>query len=65
MPFTFVKPGEVLASGVCIPLVSLLMVALRIYTRKGQKQVLKADDWLIIPAFVRLIKLNYLGDAAN
>jgi hypothetical protein len=54
MPFEFLRPGEVLALGIAMPLVCIFVSALRIYTRRVQRQTMKVDDWLIIPCTVRL-----------
>ncbi|KAH5466254.1 hypothetical protein HBI55_245860 [Parastagonospora nodorum] len=52
MPFDFLSPGEVLALGIAMPLVCVVVSALRIYTRRVQRQDMKLDDWLIIPCTV-------------
>jgi hypothetical protein len=55
MPFSFIRPGEVLALGIALPLVCAFISILRIYTRRLQRQELKVDDWLIIPCTVRAL----------
>ncbi|KAI0025165.1 plasma membrane protein Pth11-like protein [Xylariomycetidae sp. FL0641] len=43
-------PGHVIAAAVALSVVDIAAVTLRFLTRKSQKQPLKADDWLMIPA---------------
>jgi hypothetical protein len=45
-------PGHVVAAGVILSLVDIAAVSLRVWARKKQKQALRWDDWLIIPAMV-------------
>ncbi|KAK3989417.1 hypothetical protein QBC44DRAFT_267231 [Cladorrhinum sp. PSN332] len=45
-------PGHVVAAGVVLGLVDIAAVTLRFWARKRQKQPLRWDDWLIIPAML-------------
>ncbi|KAI0378767.1 plasma membrane protein Pth11-like protein [Hypomontagnella monticulosa] len=44
------RPGPVEAAAIALPLLDIIAVALRFQARKTQKQGLKWDDWLLIPA---------------
>lgn len=46
------SPGHVIAAGVVLSVVDIIAVVARLWVRKRQKQGLKADDWLMIPAAV-------------
>lgn len=43
---------HVIAASVALPVVDIIAVALKFRTRQFQKQPLKADDWLLVPATV-------------
>ena len=43
-------PGHIIAMATVLPVLDILAVALRFYTRRKQRLPLKADDWLLIPA---------------
>ncbi|KAI1134910.1 plasma membrane protein Pth11-like protein [Hypoxylon sp. FL0543] len=43
-------PGHIIAASVALSLIDIIALILRIWTRKKQRQALKADDWLILPA---------------
>ncbi|KAI1502483.1 hypothetical protein F5X99DRAFT_427139 [Biscogniauxia marginata] len=43
-------PGHVVAAGILLSLVAIIAVAVRFTTRTKEKQPLKADDWLLLPA---------------
>ncbi|KAK3389692.1 plasma membrane protein Pth11-like protein [Podospora didyma] len=43
-------PGHAIAAGVALTMVDIIAVASRFWARKRNKQQLKADDWLIVPA---------------
>lgn len=47
------SPGSVLSIATVLPLVNILIVALRFSVRKDQRQPLLVDDWLTGPALVR------------
>lgn len=48
----FQTPSHVIAAGIGLPLLDIAAVLLRFAARKKQRQSLKADDWLLIPATV-------------
>ncbi|KAI1481085.1 hypothetical protein F4774DRAFT_56141 [Daldinia eschscholtzii] len=43
-------PGHVIAAGMVLSLVDILAVMLRFMVRKKERQPLKPDDWLLLPA---------------
>jgi hypothetical protein len=47
-------PGHVIAAGIILSLVDILAVSFRFKVRRGSKQGLKLDDWLLLPATVFL-----------
>jgi hypothetical protein len=47
-------PGHVIAAGMVLSAMDLVAVVLRFKARRKGKQPLKADDWLLLPATVRL-----------
>ena len=48
------SPGDVIASGIVLPVLGIVAVSLRFYGRRVQRrQRLWIDDWLLIPAAVR------------
>ncbi|KAI1799479.1 hypothetical protein F4811DRAFT_543548 [Daldinia bambusicola] len=49
-PFYYMRAGHVIASAVALSVVDILVVGLRFWARKTQKQKLGADDWLMVPA---------------
>lgn len=46
------RPGHVIAASMVLSVVDVITVGLRFWLRKRQRQPLKADDWLAIPATV-------------
>lgn len=52
-------PGHVIAAGIVLSLVDIIAVAVRFTTRTKGKQPLEADDWLLLPVTVWVIKLEY------
>ncbi|KAI1376200.1 hypothetical protein F4677DRAFT_419169 [Hypoxylon crocopeplum] len=44
------SPGHVIAAGIVLSVVDIVSVSLRFWARKKQREALKADDWLMIPA---------------
>ncbi|KAI1112559.1 plasma membrane protein Pth11-like protein [Nemania sp. NC0429] len=51
-------PGHLVAAAVLFPVLDIVAVTLRIRARMKQKQPLKADDWLILPATLLTIGLG-------
>lgn len=45
-------PGHVVAAAVVLPVLDVLVVGLRFYTRRRQRLPLQMDDWLTLPAAV-------------
>ena len=52
------SPSNVIAAGVVWPLLCAIVVALRFYTRRAQGARLLLDDWMTIPALVRMTRLE-------
>ena len=52
LPFGFVSPAEVIAAGVVLPVLGIIVVALRFHARRIQKAHVGIDDWLTVPASV-------------
>ncbi|KAL8993641.1 MAG: hypothetical protein Q9169_006190 [Polycauliona sp. 2 TL-2023] len=50
--FDWNTKGEVVAAAAILPLVGIVLVALRFYSRIKKKSGIGADDWLIVPATV-------------
>ncbi|KAI0521993.1 hypothetical protein F5B22DRAFT_643574 [Xylaria bambusicola] len=46
----FQTPPHVIAAGIGLPTLNIVSIFLRFLARKKQKQPLKADDWLLVPA---------------
>lgn len=53
--FAYVYYKQVVAAGAIFPVVSIIIVLLRFWTRLRKKSGLGADDWLILPALVRML----------
>ena len=49
----YLTPGSVIAVSVVFPVLGMIAVALRFYTRYSQKARFAMDDWLVLPALVR------------
>ncbi|MCJ1245345.1 hypothetical protein MMC30_002549 [Trapelia coarctata] len=47
----YATPESLIAMSITLPTLGLVAVALRFYTRHGQKARLMLDDWLILPAW--------------
>ena len=47
------SPSANIGAGVAMPVVGILTVGLRFYTRRKMKNDLLMDDWLLVPALVR------------
>ncbi|KAH7324817.1 plasma membrane protein Pth11-like protein [Stachybotrys elegans] len=45
-------PGHALAASIVLSVLDIAAVAARLYTRQKQKQKIKADDWLMLPALL-------------
>ena len=53
---SYVNGGSVIAIGVIFPVLGALAVAARFYIRRNNKKVtLGLDDWLCLPALVRIM----------
>ena len=58
--------AEVVVLSIVFPVLSIVAVALRLYSRRLKKLRLQADDYIIIPALVRFtlwMIQNHLGTA--
>jgi hypothetical protein len=62
--YYYQTPGHVIAAGVVLSLMDILAVLLRFRARKVGKQPLKADDWLLVPATVRIVMVALMLDRA-
>lgn len=51
---SYVTPGEVYAASIVLPFLGIIFVLLRFYTRCLQKKSAGIDDWLMLPALVRV-----------
>ncbi|KAI2784970.1 hypothetical protein F4815DRAFT_454957 [Daldinia loculata] len=49
-PFYYMRPGHVIAAAIVLSVIDIFVVVLRFWARKVQKQPLRADDWLMVPA---------------
>ncbi|KAI0135792.1 hypothetical protein F4814DRAFT_444598 [Daldinia grandis] len=49
-PFYYMRPGHVIAAAIALSVIDIFVVGLRFWARKVQKQPLRADDWLMMPA---------------
>lgn len=58
MPVYYETAGHSIAAGVVLSLVNTFSVALKFWTRRIQRQPLKADDWLLVPAAILSIGIG-------
>ena len=58
LSFSYVYAPEVISLGAILPVVSIAIVAVRIYLRRVQKVAISIDDWLILAALVRCHSLR-------
>lgn len=61
LAISFVGPGEVTAAGVALPVVGIIVVALRFWLRGYQKVKLGLDDYTILVALVGLPRIRCLN----
>lgn len=52
--YYYEEPAYVIAGGSILPFFAIVVTALRLRIRIQQRQPLKADDWLVLPATVRV-----------
>ena len=52
---TYANSGCTLAVSILIPVLAVIVVALRFYSRVAHKTPASWDDWLIVPAVVRQV----------
>ena len=50
--FHYVNGQDTMAIGIALPIVCILIVALRFWTRNLQKVIVGLDDWLIVGGLV-------------
>ena len=55
------SPEGIYACSTVVPVLSVVAVALRFYTRLRQKVGLQFDDWAQIPALVCFVNLHFDG----
>lgn len=53
MTRTYATPAAVIVISVLFPVLGIIAVSLRFYTRTKAKMELRMDDWLTLPALVR------------
>ncbi|KAI1360048.1 hypothetical protein F5Y08DRAFT_331872 [Xylaria arbuscula] len=58
MPVYYETAGHSIAAGIVLSVVDTFVVALKFWTRRIQKQPLKADDWLLVPAVILAIGIG-------
>ncbi|KAF1961852.1 hypothetical protein CC80DRAFT_543222 [Byssothecium circinans] len=58
LPIAFVSAGDVVAANVALPLIGLVVVALRFWMRISRKTGVNVDDWLILAALVFVIGMG-------
>ncbi|KAL8710643.1 MAG: hypothetical protein Q9220_004867 [cf. Caloplaca sp. 1 TL-2023] len=56
--FVWNTPGEVVAAAAVLPILGIILVILRFYSRIKYKAGLGADDWLIVPATVIVLAMG-------
>ena len=59
------SPSNVMAAGIVWPPLCAVVVALRFYTRRVQGARILLDDWLTIPALVRVVRPSVQVFVAN
>ncbi|KAF2115243.1 hypothetical protein BDV96DRAFT_646257 [Lophiotrema nucula] len=57
-PFPYASTGDCYAIGIALPAVAMVVVGLRMYTRRTQRAALGADDWLIVGGLVSIIAMG-------
>lgn len=62
LAISFVGPGEVVSAGITLPIVSILVVALRFWLRSYQKVKLGLDDYTILLALVSILQNLLVGN---
>jgi hypothetical protein len=54
----YASPRSVIAVSVVLPVLAVVAVSLRLYTRRRQKQPLLLDDWYV-PSFIPRFSVSY------
>ncbi|KAI1453282.1 hypothetical protein F4805DRAFT_381511 [Annulohypoxylon moriforme] len=54
----YMRPEHVVAAAIALSIVDIVVVALRFWARKIQRQPPKADDWLMIPATIMTVGIG-------
>ena len=62
---TYLTPGSVIAVSLVFPILGVIAVTLRFYTRNSQKARFAMDDWLVLPALVRSNAKSNCADLAE
>lgn len=60
-----ISPSAITAVGAVFPALCIIIVGLRLYTRRLQDARLELDDWFAIAALVRLRRLFPLAEAQD
>ncbi|KAI6086756.1 hypothetical protein F4821DRAFT_278438 [Hypoxylon rubiginosum] len=58
--YYYETPSHNIAAGIILPVVDIIAVGLRFWVRTKQKQALKADDWLLVPATIMIVGIGIL-----
>ncbi|KAF2967815.1 hypothetical protein GQX73_g5751 [Xylaria multiplex] len=53
MRYYITEPGYVIAAAILLSLLDIIAVSLRFWARKKQRELLKVDDWLMLPATIQ------------
>ena len=62
--FVWNTKGQVIAAAAVLPVLGIILVILRFYSRIKYKAGLGADDWLIVPATVSTCDLRLLQNCS-
>ncbi|KAI1432590.1 hypothetical protein GGR50DRAFT_585711 [Xylaria sp. CBS 124048] len=55
MRYYITEPGYFISAGIALAVLDIMAVSLRFWTRTKQRETLKADDWLMLPATVLIV----------
>ena len=61
--WTTPAPSSLIAASIVLPVLDIIFVFLRFYTRRRQRQQLQADDWVTIPALVCNLYVDHIYDS--
>lgn len=60
MPYA--NPASTYTVSILLPILGIIIVGLRVYTRVLQRMSLGIDDWLVVPALVRTVDRSMISD---